>query len=118
MNNDEAVPGFFFTLNRHALPLPTMNEAFSIAILVAGVVLLIYGINAHGSIASSAKEVVTGTPTDKSIWLIVLGIVGSVVAMAILAQFHVEVAGGRLGYFVTGFLGACLLIFIARLVRR
>ncbi|OWK24157.1 membrane protein [Rhizobium yanglingense] len=44
---------------------------------------------------------------------IVLGIVGSVVATAILAQFHVEVAAGRLGYFVTGFLGACLLIFIA-----
>ncbi|ARO30064.1 MULTISPECIES: GlsB/YeaQ/YmgE family stress response membrane protein [Rhizobium] len=49
---------------------------------------------------------------------IVLGIVGSVVATAILAQFHVQLAGGRLGYFVTGFLGACLLIFVARLVRR
>ncbi|CCM75579.1 putative inner membrane protein with transglycosylase-associated domain (modular protein) [Rhizobium mesoamericanum STM3625] len=49
---------------------------------------------------------------------IVLGIVGSVVATAILAQFHIEVAGGRLGYFITGFLGACLLIFVARLVRR
>ncbi|TCU35091.1 putative membrane protein YeaQ/YmgE (transglycosylase-associated protein family) [Rhizobium azibense] len=49
---------------------------------------------------------------------IVLGIVGSVVATAVLAQFQIEVAAGRLGYFVTGFLGACLLIFIARLVRR
>ncbi|WP_064683621.1 GlsB/YeaQ/YmgE family stress response membrane protein [Rhizobium bangladeshense] len=49
---------------------------------------------------------------------IVLGIVGSVVATAILAQFQVQLAGGRLGYFMTGFLGACLLIFLARLVRR
>lgn len=49
---------------------------------------------------------------------IVLGIVGSVVATAILAQFHLEVAGGRLDYFITGFLGACLLIFVARLARR
>ncbi|MGO4436816.1 GlsB/YeaQ/YmgE family stress response membrane protein [Rhizobium sp. RAF56] len=49
---------------------------------------------------------------------IVLGIVGSVVTTAILAQFHVELAGGRFGYFITGFLGACLLIFVARLVRR
>ncbi|RWY88437.1 GlsB/YeaQ/YmgE family stress response membrane protein [Rhizobium leguminosarum] len=49
---------------------------------------------------------------------IVLGIFGSVVASAVLAQFHVEVVGGRLGYFVTGFLGPCLLIFLARLVRR
>ena len=56
-----------------------MNRALSIAILVAGIVLLIFGINAHDSIASSAKEVVTGTPTDKSIWLIVLGVVGILV---------------------------------------
>lgn len=49
---------------------------------------------------------------------IVLGIVGSVVATAIFAQFHIEIAGGRLGYFISGFIGACLLIFLARLVRR
>ena len=56
-----------------------MNKPFSIAILVVGVVLLIYGINAHGSIVSSAKEAITGTPTDKSIWLIVLGIIGIII---------------------------------------
>jgi hypothetical protein len=53
-----------------------MNKALSIAILVVGVVLLIFGINAHDSLASSAKEAVTGSPTDKSIWLIVLGLIG------------------------------------------
>lgn len=56
-----------------------MNKAFSIAILVAGILLLIFGINAHDSVASSAKEIVTGTPTDKSIWLIVLGVIGILV---------------------------------------
>jgi len=56
-----------------------MNKAFSIALLVVGVVLLIFGINAHDSLASSAKQDVTGTPTDKSLWLIVLGIIGIVV---------------------------------------
>jgi len=56
-----------------------MNKALSIAILVAGIVLLIFGINAHESIASETKEIVTGTPTDKSIWLIVGGIVGILV---------------------------------------
>ena len=45
-------------------------------------------------------------------------LIGLVVATAILAQFPVELAGGRLGYFITGFLGACLLIFLAKLVRR
>lgn len=58
------------------LSSPYMNRALSLAILVAGIILLIFGINAHESVASSAKEVVTGTPTDKSIWLIVLGAVG------------------------------------------
>ena len=56
-----------------------MNKPFSIAILAVGIVLLIFGINAHGSIVSSAKEAITGTPTDKSIWLIVLGIIGIIV---------------------------------------
>jgi len=56
-----------------------MNRATSIAILVVGVILLIFGINAHDSLASGAKELVTGTPTDKSMWLIILGVVGIIV---------------------------------------
>lgn len=56
-----------------------MNKPISIAILVVGVVLLIFGMNAHDSIASSASEVVTGAPTDKSIWLIGLGVIGIIV---------------------------------------
>jgi hypothetical protein len=56
-----------------------MNKALSIAILVAGIVLLIFGINAHDSVTSSAKELVTGTPTDKSLWLIIGGIVAIIV---------------------------------------
>ncbi|RYC17322.1 GlsB/YeaQ/YmgE family stress response membrane protein [Ciceribacter ferrooxidans] len=49
---------------------------------------------------------------------IVLGIVGSVVANAVLAQFHISIAGGALGYLITGFLGASLLLFVVKLVRR
>ena len=56
-----------------------MNKAFSIAILIAGIVLLVFGINAQDSLASNAKEVVTGTPTDKSMWFIVLGLIGIIV---------------------------------------
>jgi Mn2+/Fe2+ NRAMP family transporter len=56
-----------------------MNKAISIAILIAGIVLLVFGINAQDSLASNAKEVVTGTPTDKSMWFIVLGLIGIIV---------------------------------------
>jgi hypothetical protein len=56
-----------------------MNKPVSIAILVIGVILLIYGISAGDSIASTVKEGVTGTPTDKSLWLIIGGVVGIIV---------------------------------------
>ena len=50
-------------------------KAVSIALLIAGIILLIYGINASNSVASSVKNAVTGTPTDHSVWLIVGGAV-------------------------------------------
>ncbi|HEY4302713.1 MAG TPA: DUF3185 family protein [Candidatus Didemnitutus sp.] len=56
-----------------------MNRVVSLAILVVGVVLLIFGINAHDAIASTAKQAITGTPTEKSMWLIVGGVAGIVV---------------------------------------
>ncbi len=41
--------------------------------LVAGIILLVYGINASDSFASNLKESFTGNPTDRSIWLLVGG---------------------------------------------
>jgi uncharacterized membrane protein YeaQ/YmgE (transglycosylase-associated protein family) len=46
---------------------------------------------------------------------IVLGIVGAAVASAILSFFGS--VSGWLGYLIAGFIGACLLIWIARLIR-
>jgi hypothetical protein len=56
-----------------------MNKAIYIAILIAGVVLLVFGLNAQDSLVSSTKEAITGTPTDKSMGLIVCGIVGIII---------------------------------------
>lgn len=53
-----------------------MNRITSFSLFVVGVVLLVYGINASDSVTSSVSEAVTGAPTNKSIWLIVLGIIG------------------------------------------
>ena len=47
---------------------------------------------------------------------IVLGIVGAIVANAILGMMGV-VLGGWIGYLVAGFIGACLLIAIGRAFR-
>jgi hypothetical protein len=53
-----------------------MPRITSIAILVAGIVLLVYGINASDSVSSSVSRAVSGTPTDKTVWLIALGVIG------------------------------------------
>jgi uncharacterized membrane protein YeaQ/YmgE (transglycosylase-associated protein family) len=47
---------------------------------------------------------------------IVLGIVGAAIASAILSFFGINL-GGWVGYLVLGFIGACLLIWIARMLR-
>ena len=46
---------------------------------------------------------------------IALGIVGAAVASAILSFFGIAL-GGWLGYLIAGFIGACLLIWIARAI--
>jgi uncharacterized membrane protein YeaQ/YmgE (transglycosylase-associated protein family) len=47
---------------------------------------------------------------------IVLGIVGAAVASAILSVFGI-VLGGWIGYLIAGFIGACLLIWIVRMIQ-
>ena len=46
--------------------------------LIAGIVLLIYGVAANDSITSGVSRLFTGSPTAKTIWLIVGGVVLSV----------------------------------------
>jgi uncharacterized membrane protein YeaQ/YmgE (transglycosylase-associated protein family) len=48
---------------------------------------------------------------------VVLGVVGAIVANAILGLFGI-VLGGWLGYLVAGFIGACILIAVARMFNR
>lgn len=48
---------------------------------------------------------------------IVLGIVGAFVANLILSLVGVSL-GGWLGYLIAGFIGACILIAVARAIKR
>lgn len=48
---------------------------------------------------------------------ILLGIVGAIVANAILGIFGIAL-GGWIGYLIAGFIGACILIALARAIRR
>ena len=48
---------------------------------------------------------------------VLLGIVGAIIANFILSLFGVTL-GGWLGYLIAGFIGACILIAVARMIRR
>jgi hypothetical protein len=56
-----------------------MNKPLSIALLLVGVILLIWGLQASQSVASDVSTAVTGSPTDRSIWLIALGVIAAVI---------------------------------------
>ncbi len=58
-----------------------MNKPFSIVLLVVGVILVIYGISAGESVASEVSEAVSGTPTNRTIWLLVVGIIAGLLGL-------------------------------------
>jgi len=59
-----------------------MNRIISLGLLIAGIVLVIYGLAAQDSIGSSFSRFFTGSPTDKTMWLLVGGIVCAVIGAA------------------------------------
>ena len=53
-----------------------------LALLAGGILLLIFGVNAVNSVSSDVSRLFTGTPTDRSVWMLVGGIVILVAAAA------------------------------------
>ncbi len=56
-----------------------MNKGIALALLVGGIVLIIFGITATESFGSEVSRFFTGTPTDKSMWLLIGGIAATTV---------------------------------------
>ena len=54
-----------------------MNKLLSIVLLVGGIILIVYGINASHSISSDFSRLFTGSPTDKSVWMLIAGVVAA-----------------------------------------
>ena len=59
-----------------------MNKLVSLAILAIGVILVVYGVAASKSFSSDVSNFFTGSPTDKTIWLFVGGIVAIAIGLA------------------------------------
>ncbi len=58
-----------------------MNKIISIILLVEGIIMVVFGFQASDSIRSSFSWLFTGTPTDKSIWLLIGGAALAVVGL-------------------------------------
>ena len=52
-----------------------MSKLISLVLLVAGIVLLVWGISATESFSSDLSRLFNGTPTDKALWLLLGGVV-------------------------------------------
>ncbi len=58
-----------------------MNKIVSIVLLVGGITLMIFGINATNSFSSDVSRFFTGSPTDKAVWMLIAGIAASIVGL-------------------------------------
>jgi len=58
-----------------------MNKGIWVAFLVIGVVLVVFGARASDSLSSDVSRFFTGSPTDKSMWLLVGGLATSAVGV-------------------------------------
>ncbi len=58
-----------------------MTRPLGIGLLIVGVLLLYWGIDASNSFSSEVNELLTDSPSDRSMWLIGLGIVLGVVGL-------------------------------------
>ncbi|MEO6975915.1 MAG: DUF3185 family protein [Gallionella sp.] len=59
-----------------------MTKMIALGLLVAGVVLLIFGVSELNSMSSDFSRIFTGAPTDRSIWMVTGGAALAVVGLA------------------------------------
>ena len=59
-----------------------MYKAISLVLLVGGIILVIFGISAAQSLGSDISRFFTGSPTDKAIWMLIVGAVLCVIGLA------------------------------------
>lgn len=58
-----------------------MSKSISAALLVIGIVLTLWGISASDSVGSGFSRIFTGAPTDKTVWLLVSGVLAGIVGL-------------------------------------
>jgi LPXTG-motif cell wall-anchored protein len=61
-----------------------MQSVVGIALLVVGVVLIIFGMQASASLGSRLSELFTGAPSDRTIWLLIAGVAAAILGLGLL----------------------------------
>ncbi|MFU8861355.1 MAG: DUF3185 family protein [Cyclonatronaceae bacterium] len=68
-----------------------MGSIRSVAILAVGIVLIVWGMIEMDSFSSDVSRIFTGSPTDRSMWLLIGGVFVSIIGIAGIVK-------GRKGY--------------------
>jgi len=63
-----------------------MNKPASIVLLVVGLILIGFGIQANHSLGSGVSRFFTGAPTDKTLWLLLGGAAAAVAGFVGLSR--------------------------------
>jgi len=69
-----------------------MNKGIYLALIAAGIALLIFGVRASESISSDVSRFFTDSPTDKAVWMMIGGGVALIVGLVGLGRGRVHSA--------------------------
>ena len=58
-----------------------MNRIVALSLIIGGVALMIFGIQATNSFSSDVSRFFTGAPTDKAVWMLIGGAVAGVAGL-------------------------------------
>jgi LPXTG-motif cell wall-anchored protein len=61
-----------------------MQSVVGFALLVVGGALIVFGMQASASLGSRLSELFSGTPSDRTIWLLLLGVVAAILGLGLL----------------------------------
>jgi Protein of unknown function (DUF3185) len=59
-----------------------MDKTISLAFVAGGILLVIFGVSASNSLSSDISRIFTDAPTDKAIWMLVGGVVVTIIGLA------------------------------------
>jgi len=63
-----------------------MSKGLPIFLIAVGMALLFYGMRASNSFSSGFSRLFTGSPTDKTLWLIIGGVAAGAAGVAMLIR--------------------------------